>query len=173
MFGRRLRGASSHPEPSFRVERRKDALPLDVRQPSLRACLVYSSSRGWRRCPISVAAQSDDFLDARRTRVGRRSGGGQALGSEETIAIIKHQRSGFEELEALPRASLFWRRSQQANTKMDTRQSIGAEQTAITFLSPLPLPSSDGVFFSPSWTDFPPRTALASRCGQLLRLLCV
>jgi hypothetical protein len=40
----------------------------------------------------------------------------------ETIAIIKHQRNGFEELEALPRASLFWRRRQQAITKMDTRQ---------------------------------------------------
>ena len=28
-------------------------------------------------------------------------------GGNETIAIIKHQRNGFEESEALPRASLF------------------------------------------------------------------
>ena len=43
----------------------------------------------------------------------------------ETIAIIKHQRNGFEELEALPRASLFWRRRQQAITKMENRERFG------------------------------------------------
>jgi hypothetical protein len=79
----------------------------------------------------------------------------------ETIAIMKQQRSGFDKLEALPRASLFWRRSQQTNSKMDTRQSIGAEQTEISLLLPLPSPISDVVFFSPSRTDFSPRTALA------------
>jgi hypothetical protein len=65
--------------------------------------------------------------------------------SAETIAIMKQQRSGFDKLEALPMASLFWRRSQQTNSKMDTRHSIGAEQTEISLLSPLPSPCSDAV----------------------------
>jgi hypothetical protein len=44
---------------------------------------------------------------------------------------------------------------------MDTRQSIGAEQTEISFLSPLPSPCSDAVFFSPSRTALPLLDVLA------------
>jgi hypothetical protein len=64
------------------------------------------------------------FGDGKRLASGRRWDSGTVVvpAGGETIAIIKHHRNGFEELEALPRASLFWRRRQQAITKMDTRQ---------------------------------------------------
>jgi hypothetical protein len=54
----------------------------------------------------------------------------------EIIVIIEEERRGFDEMEALALAYLFWRRRRQINSKMDTRHSLGAAQTGINVLSP-------------------------------------
>jgi hypothetical protein len=59
---------------------------------------------------------------------------------------LRNKTSGFDKLKALPMSSLFWRRRQHANSKMNTRQLIGAEQTEISLLSPLPSSRSDVVW---------------------------
>jgi hypothetical protein len=129
-------------------------------EPGTRTCSFRAQPRrGWRR-ELSLYPSPVPQFGSRRSLAEWQPGVGTWVG--ETIAIMKQQRSGFDKLEALPRASLFWRRSQLANSKMDTRHSIGAEQTEISLLSLLLSPSSDVVFFSPSRTDFSPRTALAS-----------
>jgi hypothetical protein len=86
---------------------------------------------------------------------------------------MKQQRRGFDKMEALVMASLFWRCSQQTNSKMDTRHSIGAAQTHISLLSPLPSSCSDAVWhrlllsiadISPSGVVFfSPLAAVSSR----------
>jgi hypothetical protein len=56
-------------------------------------------------------AVTEGGASGRRWCAGRPKAGAARAG-DETIAIIKHQRNGFEELEALSRASLFWRHSE-------------------------------------------------------------
>jgi hypothetical protein len=59
---------------------------------------------------------------------------------------MEQERRGFDEMEALAMASMFWRRSRHTNSKMDTRHSIGVTQTDIRVLSPLPSLCSDAVW---------------------------
>jgi hypothetical protein len=42
----------------------------------------------------------------------------------EIIAIMDEERRGFDEMEALALASLFWRRRRQPNSKTERRQRL-------------------------------------------------
>ena len=42
---------------------------------------------------------------------------------------MKHERHGFDEMEALGMASVFWRPTRQTYSKMDTRESFRTVQT--------------------------------------------
>jgi hypothetical protein len=43
---------------------------------------------------------------------------------DEIIAIMDEERRGFDEMEALALASLFWRRRRQPNSKTERRQRL-------------------------------------------------
>jgi hypothetical protein len=63
----------------------------------------------------------------------------------EIIAIMEEERRGFDEMEALTLASLFWRPSRQTNSKMDTRQHLGLRKQISVSCHRLPLPYVDAV----------------------------
>nr|CAA25433.1 unnamed protein product [Zea mays] len=52
---------------------------------------------------------------------------------------------GFDEMEALALASLFWRRTRQPNSKTDTRQLLGLRKQVLVFCPRLPFPCADAV----------------------------
>nr|ABR13341.1 transposase [Zea mays] len=52
---------------------------------------------------------------------------------------------GFDEMEALALASLFWRRTRQPNSKTDTRQLLGLRKHVLVFCPRLPFPCADAV----------------------------
>jgi hypothetical protein len=57
--------------------------------------------------------------------VQKHSKGQTVLEALEIIAIMEEERRGFDEMEALALASIFWRRRRQTNSKMDVRQHLG------------------------------------------------
>lgn len=61
----------------------------------------------------------------------------------EIIAIIEEERRGFDEIEVLALASLFWRRSQQTNSKIDTRQHLELRKQVSVFFHRLLFPCTD------------------------------
>jgi hypothetical protein len=63
----------------------------------------------------------------------------------EIIAIMEEQRRGFDEMEALVLASLFWRRRRQTNSKMDMRQHLGLRKQVSVSCHRLPSPCADVV----------------------------
>jgi hypothetical protein len=75
------------------------------------------------------------------------------LPREEIIVIMEEERRGFDEMGALALASLFWRRTRQTNSKMDTRQHLGLRKPVSMSCHRLPFPCTDAVcvlFSSPS-----------------------
>jgi hypothetical protein len=64
----------------------------------------------------------------------------------EIIAIIEEERRGFDEMEALALASLFWRRSRQTNSKIDMRQHLRLPKQVSVSCHRLPFPCADAVW---------------------------
>jgi hypothetical protein len=71
----------------------------------------------------------------------------------EIIAIIEEERRGFDEMEALALASLVWRRRQQTNSKIDTRQHLELRKQISVSCHRLPFLCADGV-----WRTLDPTT---------------
>nr|AEV45824.1 rough endosperm 3-umu1 gamma isoform [Zea mays] len=63
------------------------------------------------------------WLEAAAARAAEKAAA--AAAEEEIIAIMDEEGRGFDEMEALALASLFWRRTRQPNSKTDTRQHLG------------------------------------------------
>jgi hypothetical protein len=80
----------------------------------------------------------------------------------EIIAIMKEERRGFNEMEALALASLFWRRRRQTNSKIDTRQYLGLRKQVSVSCHRLPFPWADAV-----WRTLSPSLLLRHGIGVL------
>jgi hypothetical protein len=70
----------------------------------------------------------------------------------EIIAIMDEESRGFDEMEALALASLFWRRRRQPNSKTETRQHLGLRKQVLVSCPRLPFVCAYAVWRTPLHT---------------------
>ena len=66
--------------------------------------------------------------------------------STEIIAIVDEERTGFDEMEAMPLVSLFWRRRRQPNSKTERRQRLELRKQVLVSSLRLPFAYADAVW---------------------------